>query len=292
MLNFHKLAHFLNEQKKSCIVITEADLVILKQSLKAFGLQKKILQYPSIGHFAYDPTPPLTNNAAERIRTVQALKLDQPFCLLMSSLGWFEKRPILDDILQPLFIEQDSMMTHTHFMDILFLYGFERTNTVLYSGQFAVRGDRIDIFPPMTTYPVRVDFFGDTIEGIKTFDPITQKTISPTKKITIWPANEFLLGEKEISNYESNYKEQLSITNQAIVSSIIDGQNKKNLGHLWPLFYTASQHISEFYHGEPTIWIEPTINLEKEWEDIQKGYTQSLGQGRFILPVEELYCFV
>ena len=38
--------------------------------------------------------------------------------------------------------------------------------------------------------------------------------------------------------------------------------------------------------------IEPTINLEKEWEDIKKAYTQSLGQGRFILPIEELYCFV
>ena len=51
------------------------------------------------------------------------------------------------------------------------LAGFQRTGTVMEPGEYAVRGGILDLFPPGRSAPVRLDFFGDTLEQIKAFDP-------------------------------------------------------------------------------------------------------------------------
>ena len=60
-------------------------------------------------------------------------------------------------------------------------------------GDFAVRGGIIDIFPPGADAPVRLDFFGDTLESIRSFDPQSQRTTGTLKRFTLNPANEVLL---------------------------------------------------------------------------------------------------
>ena len=56
------------------------------------------------------------------------------------------------------------------------LNGFNRASTVREPGEYAVRGGILDLFPPGMDEPVRLDFFGDTLESIRTFDPETQRT--------------------------------------------------------------------------------------------------------------------
>ena len=55
--------------------------------------------------------------------------------------------------------------------------GFSRVGTVVDPGDFAVRGGIIDIFPPGADNPVRLDFFGDTLESIREFDAQTQRSM-------------------------------------------------------------------------------------------------------------------
>jgi transcription-repair coupling factor (superfamily II helicase) len=290
MMNFHKLAQFLNQQEQSCVVITEGDLSLIRQSLKVLGLTKKILLYPGIGTFPYDPTPPSAVHAAERIKTVAHLKGEQTFCLLMPPLAWFEKRPLLDDMLGlSLPIHVNDTLTHRHLTDVLTLYSFQNSDTVTHPGQYAIRGDRVDLFPPNSAYPVRIDFFGDTIEAIKVFDPITQKSITTVPKVTLWPASEFLIDQSHIDCYRKNYASQLSEIDQEMVEGMIVQKSGKNWGHLWPLFYEISHHISYFWKDEPSIFVEPTIDMVKIWQDIQEVYARSHAQGRLVLPPEQLF---
>lgn len=292
-MNFHKLAQFLNQQKQSCVVITEIDLPIIQQSLKALGLKKKILPYPSIGTFPYDPTPPSAAHAAERIRTVQYLKNDQDFCLLMPPLAWFEKRSLIDDMLsKPFHIHTNDTLTHCHLIDVLTLYSFQNSDAVTHPGQYAIRGDRVDLFTPNTTCPVRIDFFGDTVEAIKAFDPITQKSVTTVPKVTLWPASEFLIDQVHINYYRKNCAVQLSEIDRTMVEGMLSQKSGKNWGHLWPLFYDTSYHISYFWKNTPTVFIEPTIDLAKVWQNIQDIYTSGHAQGRFVLPPEKLYQFI
>jgi|GEM_PF-6293183 len=291
MLNFHKLTFFLNQQSGSCVVITEVDLTIIRQSLKALGITKKLLIYPAMGEFPYDPSPVSATHAAERIKTLEHLK-DQNFCLLISPLAWFEKRPIVADTLhQPFTIHKDDTLTHRHLSDVLILYSFQNTDTVSCPGQYAIRGDRVDLFPPNTTHPVRIDFFGDTVESIKAFDPISQKSVSTIQKITLRPANEFLINQSHIDFYRENYASQISETGREIAENMIAKTTNKNWKHLWPLFYKDGYHLSHFWKNTPSIFIEPTINLKKTWENIQNAYVRDSDQGRFILPVNRVYYF-
>lgn len=292
-MNFHKLAQFLNGQEQSCVVITEIDLPIIQQSLKALGLTKKLLTYPAMGAFPYDPSPPSAVHAALRIKTIEHLKSDQSFCLLMPPLAWFEKRPILDDMLcKPFHMHANDTLTHRHLTDVLTLYSFQNSDTVAHPGQYAIRGDRVDLFPPNATYPVRIDFFGDTIEAIKIFDPITQKSMKTVPKMSLWPASEFLIDQSHIDYYRKNYAPQLPEIDLKMIESVIAQKSGKNWGHLWPLFYSISHHISYFWKDAPTLFVEPTIDLTKVWKNIQDVYTHGHAQGRFVLPPEQPYCFM
>lgn len=70
--------------------------------------------------------------------------------------------------------------------------GYLRVNTVLEPGQFSHRGGLLDVWPSIEMNPVRLDFFGDEIETIRSFDPATQRTLEKLENILVTPAREFL----------------------------------------------------------------------------------------------------
>ena len=72
----------------------------------------------------------------------------------------------------------------------LALAGYERVERVEERGQFAVRGGLIDVFPSTGREPLRIELFGDEIEGIRAFSPFTQRALRPIDEATIYPAAE------------------------------------------------------------------------------------------------------
>lgn len=75
--------------------------------------------------------------------------------------------------------------------------GYQRVNTVLEPGQFSSRGGILDVWATTELHPVRLDFFGDEIESIRSFDPATQRTLEKLENILITPAREFLADTTE-----------------------------------------------------------------------------------------------
>ena len=78
------------------------------------------------------------------------------------------------------------------------LNGFTRASTVREAGEYAVRGGIIDLFPPGVPDPVRLDFFGDTLELIRTFDPETQRSNDQLHALDLVPVAEFQLTSETI----------------------------------------------------------------------------------------------
>ncbi|MFN3492391.1 MAG: hypothetical protein ACK40V_09250, partial [Anaerolineales bacterium] len=75
--------------------------------------------------------------------------------------------------------------------------GYQRVNTVLEPGQFSSRGGILDVWAATAMNPVRLDFFGDEIESIRSFDPATQRTLEKLESVLITPAREFLADAAE-----------------------------------------------------------------------------------------------
>lgn len=134
--------------------------------------------------------------------------------------------------------------------------GYKKESFVTQTGEFAVRGFVLDIFPIMNETPIRIEFFGDNIESLRLFDINTQRTISNQNNINIYPFTEFLLENNEIidakqkelslynknlfslENYLSNHYtvfkdfDQLKLNNDIIQQNIISYQSEKDIKFL------------------------------------------------------------
>lgn len=83
--------------------------------------------------------------------------------------------------------------------------GYQRVNTVLEPGQFSHRGGILDVWAPTELNPARLDFFGDEIETIRSFDPATQRTLEKLESILITPSREFLADAAETETQLSEF---------------------------------------------------------------------------------------
>ncbi|TND07583.1 MAG: transcription-repair coupling factor (superfamily II helicase) [Bacteroidetes bacterium] len=91
-------------------------------------------------------------------------------------------------------LEQNTLRLHRsekvsiHFItDLLQEYGFERVDYVIEAGQFSVRGGIVDVFSFANELPYRIEFFGDEVDSIRTFDPLTQLSVKALERLTIIP---------------------------------------------------------------------------------------------------------
>ena len=130
--------------------------------------------------------------------------------------------------------------------------GFERVPTVREVGEFAVRGGILDVFVPGTEEPVRLDFFGDTLESIRTFEPASQRTTGQARSLDLNPMSEVSLTPDTISRFRKNYLSLFGAATRddALYQAVSEGRRYAGMEHWLPLFYedlqTGFEYLREF----------------------------------------------
>jgi transcription-repair coupling factor (superfamily II helicase) len=99
--------------------------------------------------------------------------------------------------------------------------GYEAANTVIAPGQFSRRGGIMDIWLPASPSPARIEFFGDEVETLRTFDPATQRTTGALERLTVAPAREFILPD-DSSAWPEEPTEYLIPLLHSLPSSLLD----------------------------------------------------------------------
>jgi transcription-repair coupling factor (superfamily II helicase) len=107
--------------------------------------------------------------------------------------------------------------------------GYELADTVTAPGQFSRRGGLLDIWPPALPAPVRLDFFGDELDTIRSFDPATQRTLAKLDSVLVTPAREYIV--KADNSIFDNSKSDKSILDN---SKIEDSNNEYRISNLEP----------------------------------------------------------
>lgn len=129
-----------------------------------------------------------------RLETLKAIQNDKPLIVITHLMGYLHflpnKKIYKDNILT---ISTDMEISHKTLIEKLQLLGYKRETIVTQTGELGVRGFIIDLFPLGENHPIRLEFFGDTIESIRTFDENTQRSLEHLDKITIYPCTEFLI---------------------------------------------------------------------------------------------------
>jgi transcription-repair coupling factor (superfamily II helicase) len=236
----------------------------ISKSLKHLLPDWEILSFPAWDCQAYDRISPNNQITCQRLFCLSRLIIsDNPKQIIITT----SKATITRTINQETIIENCHQydvkykVSHDEIIKKLIAANYERTETVNEAGEFAERGSIIDIFPSNFNKPVRLDFFGNEIESLKYFDPISQITTEACKELIITPASEVILNEKSISLFKTNYRNLFGIAKSDDLLFEAVSNNIKHIGieHWLPLFYAE---LSDIFQYCPNHIIIEEQNLE------------------------------
>lgn len=161
-------------------------------------------------------SPDLMVNRLETLNSIINNKKEIVITNLMGYLRFLPEVSIYQKSIRIISMNQD--LDQMEFAKYLNNIGYKRESLVTKTGEFAVRGFIVDVFPLGENHPVRFEFFGDTIDSIRTFDEDTQKSINEIQKVKIFPYSEFILdSDIEILENKQKYLKKFST-----VSSLFD----------------------------------------------------------------------
>jgi transcription-repair coupling factor (superfamily II helicase) len=132
--------------------------------------------------------------------------------------------------------------------------GYQPEEVVEIPGSFSRRGGILDVFPPNSGMPVRIELFGDEIDSLRSFDPVTQRSETRLKQFTVSPANEALprhahhavqqLAQWDLTNLQPSAK----ITLEEDIARLDSGTTFRGIEYYLPFFYNG---ISAQTNGDP-----------------------------------------
>jgi transcription-repair coupling factor (superfamily II helicase) len=162
------------------------------------------------------------------------------------------------------------------FIENLVHAGYRRSGNVLEIGEIAVRGGIVDIFSPNYVNPIRIDFFGNEIEEIKFFNPLTQLSLSIINKINILPISEVSLNTNNINLFKSNYRKIFgsNTTRDELYESVSSGIRYPGLEHWASLFYPKLESIFEILDNKYSFILDASYNeySNMRFDDINDYY--------------------
>lgn len=136
--------------------------------------------------------------------------------------------------------------------------GFVRASAVRDTGEYAVRGGILDLFAPSMPEPIRLDFFGDTLESIRTFDPETQRTVATLRAVDLVPVSEVQLTSDAMRRFRQGYVVEFGggLRGDTLYEAISEGRRHPGVEHWLPLFYDGLDTLFD-YIGDAPLVLDP-----------------------------------
>jgi transcription-repair coupling factor (superfamily II helicase) len=133
--------------------------------------------------------------------------------------------------------------------------GYNRAETVREAGEYAIRGGLVDLYPSGMAAPLRLDFFGDRLEAIRSFDPLSQRSAGAVARADLKPMSEVLLDAPVIERFRSRYRAEFGagVQDDPLYGSVSAGRRHAGMEHFLPLFYENLDTIFDYLPGADVI---------------------------------------
>jgi transcription-repair coupling factor (superfamily II helicase) len=133
--------------------------------------------------------------------------------------------------------------------------GFSRASSVRDVGDYAMRGGILDLYAPGAPAPVRLDFFGDTLESIRSFDPETQRSVGQLRALDLVPMSEAQVTTETIRRFRQAYVAEFGAQTRgdALYDAVSEGRRHAGFEHWLPLFYSAMDSLFDYVADAPII---------------------------------------
>ena len=170
--------------------------------------------------------------------------------------------------------------------------GYESSTLVTRVGEFSRRGGIVDFFSPLHDDPLRLEFFGDTIESMRRFDPETQRSTGEVAEAVVLPVRELILNDRGIAEFKKRLAADQSQKTEEMIHQLEEGLLPSGGEFLAPFFYTM-ETLFQYVPRESLFALIETDDLEREVAEqlgkIQEGRREEIEEGRSLPEIAELY---
>jgi transcription-repair coupling factor (superfamily II helicase) len=238
-------------------------MAALVRALRFFAPDMELLEFPAWDSLPYDRVSPNASVLAQRMITLSRLTTvtgrDKPSIFLTTVNAALQRVPAKDFVAQQaLSVAPGNVLGMASVMSWLELNGFTRSSTVHEAGEYAVRGGILDLYPPGMDQPVRLDFFGDTLETIRSFDPQSQISEGQLRRLELVPVAEFQLVTDTIRNFRTGYVAEFGAAtpDDLLYEAVSEGRRYPGVEHWLPLFHGKMDTLFDYLPGTP-VAVEP-----------------------------------
>ncbi|MHA1552799.1 MAG: transcription-repair coupling factor, partial [Alphaproteobacteria bacterium] len=226
-------------------------LAEVARGLRFFAPQVEVLEFPAWDCLPYDRVSPHAAVVATRMATLARLQIpaEAPQIVLTTINAAIQRTPsrafVAGGTMSAAAGRQLPMAELIGWLD---RNGFLRATTVREAGEYAVRGGILDLFAAGADEPLRFDFFGDTLESIRTFDVDTQRTTGARPHLDLVPVSEMALTAESIARFRTGYVAEFGAAEREDVfyQAVSEGRRHTGMEHWLPLF--AEELATVFDH--------------------------------------------
>ncbi|ATI42203.1 transcription-repair coupling factor [Pacificitalea manganoxidans] len=253
-------------------------LAAMRAALEFFVPNAVVLDFPGWDCLPYDRVSPNPDISARRMATLAALTHGMPgrFILLTTLNAATQRVPAREVLREAAFTAQVGRRVDEEALrTFLVRMGFTQAPTVLEPGDYAVRGGIIDIFPPGHPGPVRLDLFGDTLDGARRFDPATQRTTEKLDIVELAPVSEVILDDAAITRFRQNYRIEFGAagTDDPLYEAVSAGRKHAGIEHWLPFFHARLETLFDYLPDAVVVLDDQTKPARiARWEGIADQY--------------------
>lgn len=256
-----------------------------------------ILNFPSYDIPPYTPLSPDPHTVATRLSTLYQMAQGGNYVAVIAAdalLRRIAPVKLLDQLAE--LIETGEDLDRDTLVVKLNSSGYEHVSLVQNSGEFSVRGGIIDIFPPLFTMPghegidapLRLDLFGDTVESIRYFDPISQRSLQEITETIILPVSDILFpqDETECRKFAAKFaslakKEEWAVEPSQKIKEYLDEKCPfPGIEFFLPLFYDSTDTILDILQKGTLVFEIDSLSQQQSLQLIRERITSNYQEAK------------
>ncbi|WP_417719093.1 transcription-repair coupling factor [Salipiger sp.] len=253
-------------------------MAAMREALAFFAPDMPVVAFPGWDCLPYDRVSPNPDISSARMATLAGLVHAMParFVLLTTLSAATQRLPAREVLREAAFTARvghrvdESALRH-----FLVRMGFSQAPTVTEPGDYAVRGGIIDIFPPGEGGPVRLDLFGDVLDGARRFDPVTQRTTEKLEVVELAPVSEVILDEAAITRFRQNYRVEFGAggSDDPLYEAVSAGRKQQGMEHWLPFFHDRLETLFDYLPDTPVLMDDQSTPARlARWDSIKDQY--------------------
>ena len=276
----------------------DASLAEFESALKLFHSDpERVAIYPNPSLSPYQEVAPSLAVRREEIRTLGRLAHQSVDLLIVPARALFQRFPSREAFLdRTIALERGQEVDVHRLLEKFIENGFTRTDLVGETADLAFRGGILDLFPPNSALPIRVEFFGDTIESIRHFEVESQRSLDHLERMDIHPAAPFPLTRElrsalarrlSLDFQERIYKRDLTEK----IDKLTEQVSFVGIEHYIPTVIPTTSLLQHLQGEWLLTLIEPdeiASALEKFEELMRAEYNTAVEKGKAVYPPERI----